>query len=137
MAQSHTSNKREAPQPNPRFTGLFIPSEILDIPDLTHTDIMILSWIDALYSEQYGGCYASNAWFAQKLHLKEDTVKRLISKLKEKNLVEQVSFDGRIRVIRACKEKWYQSPADVDLNPPQTGKEIHPCGGRESLPSYI
>ncbi len=43
-------------------------------------------------------------------------------------LVEKVSFDGRIRVIRACKEKWYQPEADSGLNrrqsPDKTGGSV-------------
>lgn len=126
--------------PNPRFVGLFIPSEILDL-NLTSTECMLLAWIDALYCKNHGGCYASNEYFCQKLHLKDNTVKILISKLVEMGLVERVSFDGRQRVIRACKEKWFskntQSTPDVDYNQPQTLNKINPCGGIESTPHNI
>lgn len=128
--------------PKPRFTGIFIPAEILMREDLSSTDIMLLSWIDALQCEERGGCFASNEYFATKLKLKENTVKILISKLVDLGLVERVSFDGRTRILKSCKEKWFsrpysQSTADVDLNQPQTLKKINPCPSEKSTPSYI
>ncbi len=133
---------RDLPIPNPRFTGLFLPAEILEMDDLTHTDVMLLSWIDALYSEEHQGCYASNAWFAHKLKIKENTVKVLLAKLKQKKLIKQVSFDGRIRVIRAAKEEWFkqktiESTAGVDLNQPLGLNKINPWGLTESTPHHI
>lgn len=134
------SRKNYSIKPNPRFVGLFIPVEILEM-DLTSTECMLLAWIDALKCEEHGGCYASNEYFCKKLHLKENTVKILISKLVDMGLVERVSFDGRQRIIRACKEKWFikksQSTSEVDFNQPQTLKKINPCGGLESTPPNI
>jgi hypothetical protein len=133
---------RDLPQPNPRFTGIFIPVEILTMPGLTGTDVILLSWIDALYSEEYGGCFASNAYFVRKLGLKDNTVKILLAKLKKMGLIEQVSFDGRIRVLRACKENWFkkkpiESTSEVDLNQPLQLIKINPCGGFKSTPLII
>src|SRR5260221_5295255 len=135
-----TQHKNESSEknPNPRFTGLFIPVEILEIEGLTHTDCMLLAWIDALYSKEHGGCYASNEYFVKKMKLKENTIKVLISKLEGKGLIERVSFNGRVRIIRACKEKWFneksQSTAEVDLNQPQTLNKINRRGLLESTP---
>ncbi len=136
---------RDSPIPNPRFTGLFIPAEVLSIPDLSPNEIMLLAWIDALYSEEFGGCFASNSYFSQKLRVKEDTITRMISKLKEKKLIEQVGFDGRTRIIIALKENWFnqkndqfeEPEADSDLNPSQTRKKILGSTGFKSDPSYI
>lgn len=126
--------------PNPRFTGIFIPVEILEM-GLTSTECMLLAWIDALYCKNHGGCYASNEHFCKTLHLKDNTVKILISKLVDLGLVERVSFNGRQRVIRACKEKWFeqrsQSTPDVDYNQPQTLNKINPCGLSKSTPPII
>ena len=128
--------------PTPRFTGIFIPAEILDHYDLSSTDMMLLSWIDALQCPKRGGCFASNEYFAKKLKLKENTVKILISKLVKLDLIERVSFDGRNRILRSCKEKWYgksesQSTAEVEKNQPQRLKKINPCPSLKSTPSYI
>lgn len=133
---------RDSPKPNPRFTGLFIPAEVLDIPDLSPNEIILLAWIDALYNEEYKGCFASNTYFSEKLRVKEDTITRMISKLKEKDLIEQVSFDGRTRILRASKENWFkekntESEADSDLNPRQTRKKILGRPGKKSGATYI
>lgn len=100
------------PTPKPRFTGIFIPAEILEIPGLSSTDILLLSWIDALQCKEHGGCYASNSYLAAMLRLKENTIKILISKLKDLGLVEQVSFDGRTRILRTCKENIFKDFKD-------------------------
>jgi hypothetical protein len=125
--------------PTPRFTGIFIPAEILEMEELTSTDVMLLSWIDALYCEKHGGCFASNDYFANKLRIKENTVKILISKLVDLGLVERISFDGRTRVIKSCKEKWFkkqksQSTSDVDSNQPQGLNKINPSPLFKSTP---
>ena len=100
-------NRELKETPNPRFVGLFIPAEILEIEELTTTDHMLLAWIDGLQSKEHGGCFASNEYFAKKLRLKENTVKILITKLVDLGLVERLSFDGRQRILRTCKEKWF------------------------------
>lgn len=138
--------------PRPRFTGIFIPSEILEIESLGPSDIILLSWIDALHCKEKGGCYASNKYFSERLHLKENTIKVKISKLVDLGLVERVSFDGRERIIRSCKENWYnrkdestsevdqqnsQSTAEVDLNQRQGLKKINGRGSEKSTPLYI
>jgi hypothetical protein len=130
----HSNN----PYPSPRFTGLFLPVEILEMEELTPTDIMLLSWIDALYSKEHGGCFASNEYFVKRLRLKENTIRVLITKLVDLGLVERVSFDGRQRILRACKEKWFnrksQSRSDRDLNHGLQVNIITPCPLLESPP---
>ena len=53
------------PAPTPGFTGLFIPVEILEMPDLSSTDHMLLAWIDALSRNEQKACFASNEYFAK------------------------------------------------------------------------
>ena len=106
-------------QPTLRCTGLFIPIEILEM-NLSMAQQHMLAYIDGLYSEEHGGCFASNEWFAKKFKLKENTIRIIIYDLIKLGLVERVSFNGRQRIIRACKENWFkmksQSQADCDLN---------------------
>lgn len=122
--------------PSPRFTGLFIPAEIWAIEDLTLLEINLLAWIDALYSQGHGGCFASNEYLACKMRgVKENTIAKAIGKLRDLGLVEDVSFDGRRRVIRACIGKAVekrQSKAALDLNPSLGLTEIQPCIGQKS-----
>jgi hypothetical protein len=120
---------RDLPTPNPRFTGLFIPAEILAIEELNANDCMLLAWIDALQCEKMGGCYASNDYFAQKLRLKNNTISQMITKLKDLNLIKQISYDGRIRILGCCKENWFkkipiQSQSECDLNHSLTVSKI-------------
>jgi hypothetical protein len=98
---------KNLPNPSPRFTGLFIPVEILNNQNLTNSEMLLLAWIDALQCEREGGCYASNSYFAKKLGFKENTISIMITKLKRLGLVKQVSFDGRKRIIKSIKEAWF------------------------------
>ena len=50
-----------------RVPGLFIPAEILEMEDLSFFEMLLLSWIDALYCPQHGGCYASNEYLGKKV----------------------------------------------------------------------
>lgn len=127
--------------PIPRFTGLFIPVEILELEGLTTTDCMLLAWIDALQSKEMGGCYASNEHFCEKMGLKSNTITGIITKLEKMKLLKRASFDGRTRILVTCKENWFnppsQSMSDVDLN--QGGGGLKSRGGVDynQGPSYI
>lgn len=87
--------------PKPRFTGIFIPVEILLHQDLSPLDQILLSWIDALYDEEKGGCYASNAYLSEKLKVKENTIAKAKTHLRKLKLLEDVEFNGRRQVVRA------------------------------------
>jgi DNA-binding transcriptional ArsR family regulator len=137
-----TNEKNDASEkdPTPRFTGIFIPVEILNIEELSCSECFLLSWIDALYDEEHKGCFASNEYFMKKLKLKESTVRAHISKLVEMGLVERVSFDGRTRVIRACKEKWFDQTAQRSDRQKSSGLIAGKIAGRgpeKSHPPYI
>jgi len=112
------------PTPKPRFTGIFIPAEILEREELTLMEKFLLSWIDALYCKNHGGCFASNEYLASKLGAKENTVAKSLTKLRKLNLLADVSFDGRTRVIRATLNEAVaesQSNAGLDKNPKGVG----------------
>lgn len=105
--------------PSPRFTGIFIPVEVLELDSLSQGEMILLSWIHALYCKEAGGCFASNAYLAEKLKVKENTIVKQICKLRELGLVEDVSFNGRTRILKACiwkaMERGQSHPA-CDLN---------------------
>ena len=108
--------------PKPRFTGVFLPVEIMELESLTYLDQILLAWIDALFCPDHGGCYAKNEYLAQKLRTKENTIAKAITKLRGMGLIKDVSFDGRNRVIRATIAEYVnqcQSNAGLDLNPMQ------------------
>jgi DNA-binding IclR family transcriptional regulator len=58
-----------------------------------------------LWSEIYAlngdaGCLASNEYLAKEMQVNEKNLRRSLAKLKEKGLIYQESFDGRVRVLR-------------------------------------
>lgn len=115
-------------EPKPRFTGIFIPAEILEIEELSFSEKFLLSWVDALYCKTHGGCFASNEYLAKKLGVKENTVVKSLTKLRKMKLIEDISFDGRIRVIKALLYEAVaksQSYAGWEKNPSRVGQKSH------------
>lgn len=126
--------------PSPRFTGIFIPVEILEMEGLSPFMQILLSWIDALYSDEHGGCFASNAYLAARMKVEENTLSKALTELRRKGLVETVSFDGRTRVMRALihlKVHERQSKSGLDKNPIAIGKKSNPRLEKNPYPSYI
>lgn len=110
--------------PSPRFTGIFIPAEILAIEDLTPFEMILISWIDALYCPDHGGCYASNEYLGKKIRdVEANTVAKSLTKLRRMGLIEDISYDGHKRVIRALIHRY------VDKNPRRGGLDLNPKGG--------
>ena len=90
-------------QPRQRFTGIFVPVEILELEGITLFEERLLAIIESLYDPEYGGCHASNDYLAQKMrNAKPNTVVKALVKLRSMGLIEDVSFNGRKRVMRAC-----------------------------------
>lgn len=121
--------------PTPRFTGIFIPVEILEMEEITPLEQMLLSWIDALFCKERGGCFATNEYLSKRLRVKENTIAKSLTNLRKLGLIKDISFDGRHRVIKACiseyVEKRQSNPA-LDLNPTQPWIKIQPCFGQKS-----
>lgn len=123
--------------PTPRFTGIFIPIEILELDTINAMDKILLSWIDALYCKDHKGCYASNEYIATKLNLEANTVAKILTKLRKLNLIEDVSFDGRKRVIRSLVNSYVdecQRKPELDGNPTPIGQLSNPS--LDDCPSY-
>ena len=94
--------------PRPRFTGLFLPAEILEVKKsmkLSYFELLLLSWVDAYYNEKEGGCFATNEHLSEQMGTEENTVAKGLTRLRKLKLIEDVSFDGRKRVIRALVGK--------------------------------
>lgn len=88
--------------PVKQYKGVWLPKEILDNPDLTPTEKMLMAIIESLDDEQVGGCYASNKYLCEKLNTTERTVSRCITDLTEKGYLLQPKFDGRTRLLRSA-----------------------------------
>ncbi|NOR27558.1 MAG: winged helix-turn-helix transcriptional regulator [Lutibacter sp.] len=82
-----------------RITGVYLPGQVIFNKNLTIIDSIIFWLIDSLDSAKTN-CYASNGYIAKRLNISESKVSRGISRLVELGYIEQVSFDGRKRVIK-------------------------------------
>lgn len=104
---------------NRDFKGVWVPKEIWLREDLDAIEKVILSEIDSLDNEN--NCTAGNEYFAHFCQCSESKVSKTIKKLKNLQLIEVVSFDGRHRKIRVVKETIQSSTknkADLYKNKP-------------------
>ena len=85
---------------NRQFLGIWIPREIYLNHDLSWTDKILVIEINSLDNER--GCFASNDYFAEFLGVTKTTISTSISKLKKLGFIEQISFDGRTRILKAA-----------------------------------
>lgn len=91
----------DKPTINPKgVKGLWVPEEILRHPDLTAQEKFLLTFIFHLDSSE-NHCYASNKYLGELMGVGEKTVKNVMTSLKKKGVIETVSWDGRIRKLRA------------------------------------
>tara|TARA_R110000823_G_scaffold4464_8_gene17319 strand:+ start:1352 stop:2497 length:1146 start_codon:yes stop_codon:yes gene_type:complete len=88
---------------NRKFLGIWIPKEIYLNNNLSWTDKILVIEILSLDNER--GCFASNDYFAEFLGVTKTTISTSISKLKELGFIEQISFDGRTRILKAVYKK--------------------------------
>lgn len=86
---------------NRDFKGVWIPKEIWLNEELTLLEKIIFVEIDSLDNENH--CIAGNEYFATFCNCSESKVSKAIKKLKELNMIEELSFDGRHRKIRVVK----------------------------------
>lgn len=85
------------------FKGIWIPAEIWLDERLTALDKMILAEITSLDTGE--GCFACNKYLADFCGSSESKVVKSIKTLKECGYVEQISFDGRQRVLQSSLTK--------------------------------
>ena len=101
--------------PVKQYKGVWLPKEILDNPDLTPTEKILLAIIESLDDEELGGCYASNEYLGSKIDSPAKSTSNRIASLKEKGYIIQTKYDGRHRFIRSIlSQKWNQSPQFVE-----------------------
>lgn len=126
----------ENTQVNRDFKGIWIPREIWLAEGLSATEKILWAEIDSLYDEEKKGCYASNEYLARFMGVKERTLRDALCKLRQLKLIEDVSFDGRERVIKALPvgadfsvrlAEWRKSAMlDGENPPPYVAKSRHP-----------
>lgn len=87
-------------RPERRFTGYWMPVELIEDERLNWTERALLAEIHAL-SKRTGICHASNAHLAKHLGISAGSVANMITKLRGFGYVETASFDGRTRTLRS------------------------------------
>lgn len=90
---------------NRDFKGIWIPKEIWLDPNLSMQAKALWAEIDSLYCEKRGGCYASDDYLMKFLQVKISRFHEVMKELKDACLIEKVSFDGRVRVVKAIDPK--------------------------------
>jgi len=90
--------------------GIWIPNEIWERQDISWLEKLIFGQIDKMTSSAKDeSCFASNKWLAERFNVTETTISVSISHLRKLGLIEQVSFDGRRRVLRSVLAKVYEN----------------------------
>lgn len=83
-----------------KFTGIWIPAEIYLDQDLSWTEKIIYLEISS-FTAASTKCFFSNDYLASRIGISPSQVSRIISRLREINLVTLVSFDGITRILEA------------------------------------
>jgi len=125
---------------NRDFKGIWIPKEIWLHPELKSQEKALWAEIHSLYSEEHGGCYASEEYLMEFIGVKVSRLREIFAKLKELGLLLDVSFDGR-RKIRMALIPEVETSGKVEVCPPQqveTSGKVEVCDPEKwrSLPIY-
>lgn len=133
------NNPEENQQVNRDFKGIWIPREIWLCEGLSAMEKCLWAEIDSLYSKEKKGCYASNEYLANFMGVKERTVRDALCKLRQLKLIEDVSFNGRERVIKALPvdDDFPSRLADWRKSATLHGENPPPCPADNRHPLYI
>lgn len=94
------------------FKGVWIPKEIYLDDRLNALEKILLAEIDSLDNDETG-CIAGNNYLAEFCKCTETKVSIAIAKFKELGYVEQISFDGRHRVLKIKRQTLKNLKADI------------------------
>ena len=125
---SDTTIPNEKIEVNRHFKGIWIPREIWLADGLSAFEKVLWAEIHSLYDTEKLGCYASNEYLAKFIGLKERTIRDALCKFRQLKLIEDVSFNGRERVIKALEPdgEFSRRLAEWRLAAMQTGG-LPPC----------
>lgn len=110
----------------PKFTGVWVPKEVLEHEGLTVTEKVAYGIIDSLDGED--GCYASNGYLGRILGVSPRQVKNIVNALLEAGLITrqvEANQHGSVRYLHTVAKK-----ALVEVtNFPRAGKSVAPEEG--------
>ena len=115
------------------FKGVWIPREVWLDDGLSALEKVILIEIDSLDTEE-NHCYASNKYLAEFCQCSEIKVSQAIKKFIFLGYIEQISFDGRTRILKSrlkdCLNQTYKK-YKADL------KKISPINKENNIENNI
>jgi hypothetical protein len=91
-----------------QFNGIWVPGEIW-IEPISRSAKILWAKIWALDNSEKGGCYASNEYLCQFMQIKVSRLKEILAELRKAGLLESISFNGRMRVMKAIMPKNWAS----------------------------
>lgn len=137
-AMNNSPNPNSSQQVSRDFKGIWIPREIWLHPFLSMQAKCLWAEIQSLHDREKGGCFASNEYLCGFIGLKLSRFKEVMKELRESGLIEDVSFDGRRRIIRAVMPNPTYEDEEVGGTSASRGPENRPSSGRKTgHPSYI
>lgn len=125
------------------FTGVWIPKHIIEDFDLSPIEKLIWAEINC-----FDVCYFKNNQLAKRYKRSDKTISLIINKLKRKDYIEEVEFNGRMRGIvaindlqtsmqgrRKCKGRVEEN---VKADPPKTStKDNYKDNNVDNIPKGI
>lgn len=83
------------------FQGIWIPKEIWLNKNISIQAKCLWAEIQSLYSEQHGGCFASDEYLMNFMGLKSTRLQEIFKELRDAGLLKTIKFNGRQRVVKA------------------------------------
>jgi len=122
---------------NPKFTGVWIPAEVLAL-DISLMAKIAFGIVDSLDNED--GCFASNGYLSKTLSVTERQVRSILKELEDKNLIKRI-VNGGSRTIRTVSKIALCKAIDTEENfleeeNFQDGRKETSAGGGRKLPPY-
>jgi hypothetical protein len=116
---------------SPKFTGIWIPAEILSMP-LTLSAKIVYGLLAGLDNED--GCFASNGYIASCIDCSDRQVRNIIAELEEAKLIIRGSSNG-VRIIRTIEKDALCKVVGAEENFHPRRKRTSAKGGN-TLPTY-
>lgn len=119
----------------PKFTGVWIPSGVFQLKQISLTAKVLYGVVEALDGDD--GCFASNAWLSRHLGLEERQIRNLLAELTDACLIRRTEVNGR-RVIRTIEkialDNAFASASVTKSEPVKEIGEAMDChGGRQKI----
>jgi len=99
-----------------RFSGVFVPREVLLDSDISANGKLIFAIIQSLDNDR--GCFASNEYIGAMLGLSESSVRSSIGDLERKRYITRVVDENNLRTIKTCVTTSLEQARQISSTPP-------------------